>query len=275
LPVLQAGAAMTFPESFADYAHEQLHQLQYRLMDKKLGDWSWERIQELFALLSVTKGSIPRAALRRLVGSSSLDNLDPRAERWLWRRTLEETGERAKSEMVAFAHPRLAEVFRKVLLRPNFEPDIVADAEERLVAACGDAWTGKGDKHLRSYAFAWLPAHLIALDRSEEVADLLGDGRFILARLSDDPSTAMVRKTASETIGLGPSLAEAHPATAWLRFWAETEGRVLSVLERAEALGLTVERILAQLALDRFGPRRRPSSPLLTRFAPLRRPACG
>jgi hypothetical protein len=145
----------------------------------------------------------------------------------------------------------LAAVFGTVL--PQFEPAIVVTAEERLVEACGRAWNATGRDPLRGYALSWLPAHLIGLGRHQDAAALLGDGAFLLARLAANSTTATVCTTASETIRLGPELADTHPAFHWFRFWAETESQLVFAIERAESLGIIAVDVFVQLAHDRFG----------------------
>jgi WD40 repeat protein len=242
IEALRANVVVPFPTSFGDYARQRLFDLKDRLAPSPAGRWSWGEVLDLFAVLCVIKVPLPARALRDLVGPQLLDEMDQRAERWLWRRV---NGENATS----FAHPRLAAVFGSVL--PEFDPNIVVTAEERLVMACAKAWNSGGANPLRAYALSWLPAHLIGLDRRDEAADLLGNGAFLSARFKADPTTATVHKTASETIQLGSQLAAEHPAFEWRRFWAETEARVITAVERAEGLGLT--EVLLQLAHDRFG----------------------
>jgi hypothetical protein len=241
---LQAGAKDPFPASFGDYARQRLIELQDRLVASHDQRWSWGEVLDLFAVLSVAKAPLPAAALRELVSQQRLDELDQRAERWLWRRV--EDG-----DAVSFAHPRLASVFGSVL--PRFEPDIVVTTEERLVEACGRAWNGARREPLRAYALTWLPAHLIELDRQQEAAALLGDEAFLLARLAANPTTATVRATASETIRIGAQVAHTHPVFDWRRFWAETEAQVVAGIESAERIGMTAVDVLAQLAHDRLG----------------------
>ena len=176
---LRAGAADPFPKSFNDYATKQLTGLRDRLAKAPAGPWTWGGVLDSFALLSIAKAPLPPEALRKLVNvKARLDELDPRAERWLWRRTEEEAG------LVSFAHPRLAAVFGAVL--PNFEVDREA-TEERLIEACATAWKAKQDP-LKAYALAWLPAHLIAQNRADEAAQLLGDAGFPRGSSDGEPN---------------------------------------------------------------------------------------
>ncbi|PBB30300.1 AAA family ATPase, partial [Mesorhizobium sp. WSM3882] len=241
---LVSGSGGPLPDSFGDYVLNRLTELQDRMALQSTGRWSWGDVLELFALLSVAKEPLPPSALRNLVGPHLLDELDQRAERWLWRRTDGEGG-------VSLAHPRLATVFVKLL--PRFQQDIVINCEERLIEACFKAWNNPGREPLRRYALAFLPSHLIGLDRKDEAAFLLGDGGFLLGRLTASPTAATVRTTASETIELGFAFGDGHPVSAWRRFWSETETSVLVGIGHGQALGLTAASLLFQLARDRFG----------------------
>jgi WD40 repeat protein len=260
IEALASGAEDPFPTTFGDYALKQLRELQDRLVEHEMGRWSWGEVLELFALLSVAKAPLSPGAIRQLVGRHRLDELDQRADRWLWRR--------AEGEgVVSLAHPRLATVFAAVL--PRLEHDIVVTAEERLLEACQRAWSSKGRDPLRGYAHTWLPAQLVELDRKQEAATLLSDGAFLLARLAANPTVATVRATASETMALGFGFADTHPISDWRRFWSETESRVVTAIARAEALGLTAGDILCQLVHDRFGP----DAPILRTLATAATPA--
>jgi hypothetical protein len=130
IQAFQAGATDLFPARFDDYARDRLKELGDRLATSQTGRWSWGEVLNLFAMLSVAIVPLPATALRDLLSPYHLDDLDQRAERWLWRRA---EGRGA----VSLAHPRLAKVFGTVL--PQFEPDIVIAAEERLVVACSKA----------------------------------------------------------------------------------------------------------------------------------------
>jgi hypothetical protein len=271
IDAMRASAADPFPATFNDYARRQLNELRDRLTGA--GRWSWGKVLDLFAVLFVAREPLPSAAIRSLIGGESLDDLDLRAERWLWRRSKSAAmpaGDGPANRpaqpttplmaVVSFAHPRLATVFGAVL--PEFDTDVVA-IEQLLVTACEKAWRTSHDL-LKAYALAWLPAHLIKLKRIEEAADLLGNAAFLVARLETSPSTAMIHRVASETINLDLQVAGRHPAiAAWRRFWAETETRLVMGAERAESLGLATVELLAQLVEDRFEPRELTSLRLL------------
>jgi hypothetical protein len=94
--------------------------------------WSWQYVRNLFAVLAVAKGRpLPISFIEELSNGATLDELDQRAERWLWRRP----------EEVSLAHPRLAAVFESVL--PSLGVNI-RSVEDRLVSECEQAWHVKG-----------------------------------------------------------------------------------------------------------------------------------
>ena len=230
IEALKAGAGDPFPDTFDAYALKQLTDLKDRLHLQAAGRWSWGDVLKLFALLSVARVPLPLEALPSLIAPHlpdelDLDELDPRAERWLWRRS-------NADDAVSLAHPRLAVVFARVL--PKLKRDITVKAEQKLVAASEKAWSSKGREPLRDYALAWLPAHLVGVGRKQEAASLLGNGGFLLARLMASPTAPTVRATASETIKLGVEFADTHPISDWRRFWSETKSRVVAAIDRAE-----------------------------------------
>jgi hypothetical protein len=167
---LGAGAVDPLPENFTEYASGQLDDLRSRI-STFTGRWSWQYVRNLFALLAVAKGPLPPILIEKLSNGATLDELDQRVERWLWRRP----------KMVSLAHPRLTPVFANVL--PRFDVDI-EEVEDCLVRECEQAWGLKGKNALnaKAYALNWLPAHLIGRKRLDEAANLLGDGAFHLTR---------------------------------------------------------------------------------------------
>jgi hypothetical protein len=95
---LRSGVVDPLPANFRAYAHQQLDELRTRIATIS-GRWSWGNVRNLFALLAVAKAPLPPVFIERFLeisNGATLDELDQRAERWLWRRM----------EMVSFAHPR-------------------------------------------------------------------------------------------------------------------------------------------------------------------------
>ena len=233
----------TVSEKFAHYVSEQLDDLRGRINGMPSARWSWLSVGNVFALLAVAKGRpLPITFIQEFSNGVTLDELDQRAERWLWRRPGE----------VSLAHPRLAEVFGSVL--PIFEVNI-RSVEDRLVSECDRAWRISGQNALESYALAWLPTHLKNRNRLDEAAKLLGNGAFHLARLISSPDESTVRRTSFETVDFASrySGAEAQNLIEWRRFWSETEGPLKRALANGKRLGMEAKDIFAQIAGDRFG----------------------
>jgi len=242
---LRAGAIDPLLSSFTDYAFDQLDDLRSRIATPTYtGRWSWQYVRNLFALLAVAKGPLPPILIEKLSNGATLDELDQRVERWLWRRP----------KMVSLAHPRLAPVFASVL--PRFDVDI-EEVEDWLVRECEQAWSVKGNNglKLKAYALTWLPAHLISLKRLDEAANLLGNGAFHFARLALSPDEATVHRTASETVTLDRRYVGANKQNLveWRRFWSETEGPLIRGVANAGRFGLQPTDIFVQMAKDRLG----------------------
>ena len=245
---MRAGTKDPFPPSFASYARQRLEELRALYARPHGGAWSWTKVLNLFALLTVAKAPLPPMWIHRLFGDGkfggpTLDELDQRVDRWLWRR----------AQGVSFAHPRLASVFASVL--PEFDVDVRA-IEALLLEECTTAIASTKGTVLTPYALAWLPMHWLGRDEPKEAAKLLGSGAFIVARLRQRPTDAgaTVRKTAGETFDVDRTIGGSDVSlAAWRRFWSETEGRVLGGLAYAEWMALEPLGIFAQLVRDRFG----------------------
>jgi WD40 repeat protein len=245
IEALRCGVKDPFPASFDEYAQTQLMELRRRILAHHAGLWTWGEVLNLFALLCVAKAPLSHSALRILVTRHELDELDQRADRWLWRRA--ENG-----SAVSFSHPRLAKVFGGVLV--CFEEEILVRAEEGLVEQCRRDWETARGATLRSYALEWLPAHLVGQNLLEQAAELLSNPTFLLMRLATVPKAATVRALAAETIALDVLLKGRLATLAeWRRFWSETEARLLLALERSSAFNLEPLEVFAQLVADRLG----------------------
>lgn len=237
----------SFPPNFENYALQSLTDIRDRIVTTPASYWSWSEIVHLFAILSIAKAPLSTAALFNLVSKRQLDELDQRAERWLWRRSDK------KANIVSIAHPRLAMVFRKTLNK--FIPNIIYESETQLIDACSQELHVQSSSKLQEYAIDWLPSHLIGFGRFKEAADLLGDISYLIARLSANRKTisSAVRSIASETIMLDPHIEGSQLVFRWRRFWAESEIRVLEAIERGEVLNFGAEEIFSQIARDRLG----------------------
>ena len=245
---LRAGSTNAFPESFAKYAHAKVQELLDRAYSTEIKANLREGVLSLFAVLTKAKAPLPSSWIKtflakppRGLAGATLDVLDPRTDRWLWRR----------DEGIGFVHPRLALVFARVL--PDFGVDIEA-IEKELVDACSEAWGSAKKPPLNTYALAWLPAHLMEQKRLDEAASLLGNGAFHLAPLIASPTETTARKTALETINLDHQHGGNPALTEWRRFWSETEAVLVNGLIHAQRLGVEPARMFAQIAHDRFGP---------------------
>jgi hypothetical protein len=82
---LRAGAIDPFPANFAEYARQRLKDLEGRPDATQTEGWSWQKVLDLFALLTVAKAPLPRNWLQGF-SEARLDRLDQRVDRWLWRR---------------------------------------------------------------------------------------------------------------------------------------------------------------------------------------------
>jgi hypothetical protein len=141
-------ALAVMPSSFIEYVHGELDEL------GRLGGSRWSNgARRLFSVLTQTFGPISARELH-ISGLASRDldlmRLDHLIERWF---SISGWG---AERTFAFAHPRLAEMFGKVL---GFYAE---DARKELVEYC-DAWS----EHKGAYALAYAPDHLLAAAQRE------------------------------------------------------------------------------------------------------------
>lgn len=263
-----AGLVIEKKNGFLDYATQRLQELSDALALTN-SRWSWGEIKKLFTLLVAAKIPLPEAALGDLVSPHLLDELDPRARRWLLR----------QDDHVSFAHPRFATIFGAAL--PKLKPDLAGIVQRSLEEVCTEAWRAwqRDDRTPRAilpYALAWLPTHLIESGLFEAAASLLSDGRFVQARLERSPTRATVHRSATETIRVSFHVVDDHPIAYWRLFWTEVEGRVARAIERATSLASDPVQLFVQLALDRLGPEAPAAAGLRAKaMAPRLMEACG
>lgn len=239
-----AGLASPSSSGFLAYARERLEEMRDRLIQGE-SRWSWAEAKKMLTLLVLAKVPIPETALEDLVTRNLLDELDLRVLRWLLR----------ENSQVSFAHPRLASVFGTAL--PTLNPDLAGKMRDTLLQSCMAAWAVfKGENTsapLLPYALAWLPAHLMDAGRMQDAAALLGDARFVQARLRASTNAETAHRTASETFRVQAHVGENHPASAWRRFWIEAESRVALAIRSARNWDADTADLFARLALDRLG----------------------
>jgi hypothetical protein len=110
------------PSGFSEYVREQLGQLAKLVRNEK-------GVRDLFALLTVAKGALRQDEVEELTGLSvwDLEGLPHQVTRWF---SIGETRSPADMPTYSFAHPLLAEEFRRHLGRE------ARQMEERLLKWC-------------------------------------------------------------------------------------------------------------------------------------------
>jgi hypothetical protein len=140
-------ALLELPSSFTEYIRERMAELD-QLEAAQNPAWSYGS-RRLFAILTQTLGPISARELHAggLVPKElNLRKLHHLAERWF------SISGPLMDRSFAFAHPRLASIFGKVL---GYEAD---EARAALIAHC-ERW----QDHCGAYALTFLPGHLLAL----------------------------------------------------------------------------------------------------------------
>jgi tetratricopeptide (TPR) repeat protein len=116
------------PKGFSEYVKEQLYGLEQSKLIQELEQRVGSKIWDLFALLTVTKGALRQDEVEALTGfpRRELRRLPHQVTRWFSRG---ETLSSADLPTYSFAHPLLAEEFRKHL-------EEAEQMEERLLKWC-------------------------------------------------------------------------------------------------------------------------------------------
>jgi hypothetical protein len=116
------------PKGFSEYVKEQLYELEQSKLIQELEQRVGSKIWDLFALLTVTKGALRQDEVEALTGfpRRELRRLPHQVTRWFSRG---ETLSSADLPTYSFAHPLLAEEFRKHL-------EEAEQMEERLLKWC-------------------------------------------------------------------------------------------------------------------------------------------
>ena len=241
---LMAGAKEdeAFPPGFEDYARAELKALDG--ISPVGGMLDAAAMSKLFNLVLATKGPIGASDVSAILGwRPKPGQLDHRFERWF------ELVEDERDLRISFAHPRLAQVFRKVL--PEEE---VRDIETDLIEYCEKNWKGSRRRSGSRYALEWLPRHLLDWDEADEAARLLCDIDFLVSRLSLLHAEVLTTRTAAAVLEAFDRSSKDDALQRrlqwWATFWANCETPVLEMAKQGQFGRTTLASAFLQLVHD-------------------------
>ena len=243
ITALKAGKKDVMPESFDTYVRTILEGLIDLDINPGQTGWSLQSTLDLFGLAAVAKAALPARICQIAANGGRLDKLDARIARWF-------ILHHGKSGLLlALRHPRLVEVFLRVLPQLDVSP---SDCRESLIKVLREHRNKSEQIDAHWHAVRWLPSYLLDAGLNEDAADLLGDLAFMLDRLRQRPEAFEISSLASETINLNSELDGHHKDLASLsRFWSETETTITKACQTNYVITQRVFDQIRQIIHDR------------------------